>query len=785
MSIAAMKEQNADEVVLETEYTNAGALSLYQHLGFIRDKRLYRYYLNGVDAFRLKLFCRTMIKCDGRKPGCVHCQDSDTQCLYGQSRKRGPRKGYVQQLEEKVSQLKELLEDADIQLPSSPHDRMGSISKSERRSTSPEGQNDDNVIELSLLKRPRATTDSLNNFPPKDLTLRLVDLFFQNANASFPLIHKGMFKASIERGDVFNGLLWAVLAIAVRFSNDSRMMTSPPHLAGEEFASKALACIDSNTFEPTLYNLQFWGIISAFEYGRASGARAWMYGGMAIRICLELGLNKEETLRTPMRDPEGKIDTLAMALRRRIFWSCFSIDKFASAGTDRPQTFDRADCDSQHPSIAESLILLEGPTSWDVAASKDTLVEVPAVHLGAVSIFGEVNKYMNRASSIGGHPVTWPPIAEFKELDRLVRNWRNELPERFHFNSATFAEHRANSNTHYMYLWLSAHILWATSALVLHRASLAFIGTDLTSLRGDRDTIAYEIQQSALLCKEAVDIAMDVFAVIREACGSNIMPFLCYTAYIVATVLMTSTFADESATSQKSNQRLAIIYKLMEHLEPYWPMCARVAATTKQLHRAHSRMYTVEPQTPLEFDNRKYDQGSAQQFSPYVAQPKSSPSEGHKRSPVERESHKRSPVEHENHKRSTIELENPQKVSSHQQANIEASYTYPIELQPAMVPALKQDTSADASQTEHNLPMDPPAPIPLNSWVDGDTDYNSLDFLFDGTLFGQMMFDAQKLPPPGSAVPSDQTGLDMYLFNGPGMASSDGFINKPIWDTDP
>lgn len=49
---------------------------------------------------------------------------------------------------------------------------------------------------------------------------------------------------------------------------------------------------------------------------------------MHPRICLELGLNKEETLREPMRDPDGNIDTLAMALRRRIFWSCFSIDKY-------------------------------------------------------------------------------------------------------------------------------------------------------------------------------------------------------------------------------------------------------------------------------------------------------------------------------------------------------------------------------------------------------------------------------------------------------------------------
>jgi peptide alpha-N-acetyltransferase len=42
-------------VTLEAEVTNKGALALYGRLGFIRAKRLYRYYLNGVDAFRLKL----------------------------------------------------------------------------------------------------------------------------------------------------------------------------------------------------------------------------------------------------------------------------------------------------------------------------------------------------------------------------------------------------------------------------------------------------------------------------------------------------------------------------------------------------------------------------------------------------------------------------------------------------------------------------------------------------------------------------------------------------------
>ena len=48
-------ERLPSQVVLETEYDNSAALSLYESLGFIREKRLFRFYLNGKDAFRLIL----------------------------------------------------------------------------------------------------------------------------------------------------------------------------------------------------------------------------------------------------------------------------------------------------------------------------------------------------------------------------------------------------------------------------------------------------------------------------------------------------------------------------------------------------------------------------------------------------------------------------------------------------------------------------------------------------------------------------------------------------------
>ena len=50
---------SCDELCLETEVTNAPALRLYESLGFVRDKRLVRYYMNGNDAFRFKCALRS------------------------------------------------------------------------------------------------------------------------------------------------------------------------------------------------------------------------------------------------------------------------------------------------------------------------------------------------------------------------------------------------------------------------------------------------------------------------------------------------------------------------------------------------------------------------------------------------------------------------------------------------------------------------------------------------------------------------------------------------------
>ena len=50
MIIDEMTRNGAQEVVLETEFDNHSSLGLYGAMGFLREKRLQRFYSNGKDA---------------------------------------------------------------------------------------------------------------------------------------------------------------------------------------------------------------------------------------------------------------------------------------------------------------------------------------------------------------------------------------------------------------------------------------------------------------------------------------------------------------------------------------------------------------------------------------------------------------------------------------------------------------------------------------------------------------------------------------------------------------
>jgi peptide alpha-N-acetyltransferase len=56
ITVEMMKKKKVSEVVLETPVSNEKALKLYTDMGFAKTKFLIRFYLDGADAYRLKLW---------------------------------------------------------------------------------------------------------------------------------------------------------------------------------------------------------------------------------------------------------------------------------------------------------------------------------------------------------------------------------------------------------------------------------------------------------------------------------------------------------------------------------------------------------------------------------------------------------------------------------------------------------------------------------------------------------------------------------------------------------
>ncbi|ORZ01297.1 fungal-specific transcription factor domain-domain-containing protein [Syncephalastrum racemosum] len=791
------------------------------------------YHASGkkrVRATQACIMCRKKkIKCDGTKPECLHCLEANITCEYSECRKRGPRKGYVQLLEERLAHLERRL--------SEPKDTSGQVSDDSADTPTrkrvkghlttsffgggPSGMDislDIKEQDGEQSKGAIQTTEFLFTHGdltlPTELALELVDLFFKHINSVFPIIYRPSLRHEISNGTASKPLLWAIMAISARFSDHPSLATDPPYWAGEKFAVRASSFIGSSTLEANIPNLQFWVIMGCLEFGRASGAKAWMYSGIALRMCEELGFNKEETLQVPVLRSDGSVDPIRTALRRRIYWCCVCIDKFASAGTTRPQYFDMDASEVRPPNVPESIILRDPISSRSIDGvdlESDSLMDVARVHLNMISIFGEVNALMSKIKS-GSSTVVWPPSPHCERLDSKLRTWKSELDDRFQYTAHNVKWHAKQASKNYVTLWMTSHALWCATMLVLHRGSLAYTNVKPTDV--SEDTYR-RIQSSIKECKMCVDEAMSVFETMKDLCGNNVLPFMAYCAYIFATVMMTSTFSKDRASCHKSTRGLRILYEMIKELKPYWPMCERLALTTEDLLLTHSRLYDTRYQEeyPVYDDKRSSDSQTTEQMSTSFRPPPPLPKTSEKQT---------------NERVEQLQVGYPPLSSAPSSSSLymppnKASVAYSYSATPnnrpieASLDRQHQQQRSSLSNTRGPLPHQNPqqrsqqhphaqshlqqthvySALAQSFCGDGnaEVDFNSCEFLYDSALFGQIMFDTVEKAPngnPGSYFPDIYSTEESALSYNPGMqqtpsdstsaAAGFGSIDRPVWD---
>ncbi|KAL0079664.1 Zn(2)-C6 fungal-specific transcription factor [Phycomyces blakesleeanus] len=168
--------------------------------------------------------------------------------------------------------------------------------------------------------------------PPVDIQLRLLEIFFAECCELLPILPKQHFYQQLNsKGPLITPFLLNTLYMSsCRFAKCLGEGYTP-----ELFYNRARRLLDDFMDIPRVSTVIGLVLLSIYEPEPSSNqsatnhCRAWMYSGMANRMCLELGLNSEKNV-------DADLPSQELEMRRRVFWGCFCLDKYQSSAWQRP-----------------------------------------------------------------------------------------------------------------------------------------------------------------------------------------------------------------------------------------------------------------------------------------------------------------------------------------------------------------------------------------------------------------------------------------------------------------
>ncbi|KAG0173649.1 hypothetical protein DFQ28_008009 [Apophysomyces sp. BC1034] len=182
--------------------------------------------------------------------------------------------------------------------------------------------------------------------PSRDIQMNLISIFFDERYEITPMISKRHFYDQLDK----KGPLITPLLLNSIYMHTCKFTDLPDVPKTDVFFHRAKRLLEDFLDVPRVSTVVALMLMSQYEpspnmyRSGAQQCRSWMYSGMAFRMCLELGLNTESNISKDLSQEE--IET-----RRRVFWSCYCLDKFQSSGWERPWMIPVAIANTELPNV--------------------------------------------------------------------------------------------------------------------------------------------------------------------------------------------------------------------------------------------------------------------------------------------------------------------------------------------------------------------------------------------------------------------------------------------------
>ena len=413
-------------------------------------------------------------------------------------------------------------------------------------------------------------TEDLPAYDPNDpapvhpLIISLVQTFFVHLGCNYPFLNRKKFMRLLREKRVEPILVDAICALSGRFS-DAPLLSGvndkiPRTERGQVFAQRAKQATVDTFPAPSVGAVQACLLMAYEGFGANQDSALWMYLGLAIRMAVDLGLQKRigiqyqgekdpwytrhrSLVSGASESPEEKRHDAAEELtfdeqreveQERIdtFWAVFILDRVISSGTGRPVTFREDDFDLPFPER-----VIDAATGWPDPFP----VFVEIVHL-----YGRVSDVLNKIRNVQDLTEDkWSKLIKMEtQLTRLYKNW----DPRLQFNVNNFKKYvRFGQGTTFILLHFWFHALF----IVLHQPTLM---APFGDLRSELQLLSESRELSMSSAKTICDILAFADLIDPKSFIGN--PFTSQPMYIAACAFLMESSANASeATSREGSPR--------------------------------------------------------------------------------------------------------------------------------------------------------------------------------------------------------------------------------------
>ncbi|PCH33995.1 hypothetical protein WOLCODRAFT_87174 [Wolfiporia cocos MD-104 SS10] len=404
--------------------------------------------------------------------------------------------------------------------------------------------------------------------PPIDVQNHLVSLYFTYVHPFFPVIHKQHFLENFPLMDprIYSGsqsapermplqtvddlLLLSMFALAARYwdgeSQGARQM----------FDEGVIYAVGARTILNKIYQFSRPSTVQALlllgirEFGIGSMEQGWLYSGMALRMAIDLGLNRNADNWTT--GGQELFNSVEKQIRKQIWWSCCITDKLSAMWMGRPITFRANDHTTLKPEIIEDEY--ENWQPFPPNALGPDFTPMPSLIMTCYRAQCElsviITDIMDQIYPVQSHSGT-PRRTLLQQLEQRLHSWLINLPDQLRYSTTSSI---VTPLPHVLLL----HIEYCTAVLLLHRAL-----PDSLPLK------------SFDICQSAAAHISSIVTVFDEKYGlSRCPPFL--SIYLQSAGIMHVITLARRPQNPQASIRLEQCITALEHMAHIWPSSTRV-----------------------------------------------------------------------------------------------------------------------------------------------------------------------------------------------------------------